>query len=199
MRGSRGASRRGSRSSRPPPGPPLARRYAHASGGSGFPGEVCETGPERTVALEGNAQFLGSRVFATPGGSERILPLSPGYRASAYSRLRWRWRLGIRESTQAPRPAPRKSWICPRHPGRRPSIRRRAGHHGSARTPGSGQDNWVRIFCRQRPGRVRNALTRGPSRRPGTSEEVKLRIARHLRPGHHPDRRRRSCHVGQRP
>ena len=75
---------------------------------------------------------------------------------------------------------------------------RRAGHHGSARTPGSGQDNWLRIFCRQRPGRVRNTLTRGPSRRPGTSEEVKLRIARHLRPGHHPDRRRRSCHVGQR-
>jgi len=32
-------------------------------------------GPERTVALEGNAQFLGSRVFATPGGSERILLL----------------------------------------------------------------------------------------------------------------------------
>jgi hypothetical protein len=25
--------------------------------------------------LEGNAQFLGSRVFATPGGSERILLL----------------------------------------------------------------------------------------------------------------------------
>ena len=40
-----------------------------------FPGEICETGPERTVALEGNAQFLGSRVFATPGGSERILLL----------------------------------------------------------------------------------------------------------------------------
>ena len=78
---------------RSPPGPLLARRYAHASGGSGFPGEVCETGPERTVALEGNAQFVGSRVFATPGGSERILLLSPGYRASAYSRLRWRWRL----------------------------------------------------------------------------------------------------------
>ena len=38
------------------------------SQGSGFTGEVCETGPERAVLLEGNAQFLGSRVFALPGG-----------------------------------------------------------------------------------------------------------------------------------
>jgi hypothetical protein len=35
--------------------------------GSGFTGEVCETGPERAVLLQGNAQFLGSRVFALPG------------------------------------------------------------------------------------------------------------------------------------
>ena len=42
--------------------------HYRAAGGSGFAGEICETGPERTVALEGNAQFLGSRVFATPGG-----------------------------------------------------------------------------------------------------------------------------------
>jgi hypothetical protein len=35
---------------------------------SGFAGEICETDPERTVMPEGNAQFLGSRVFAMPGG-----------------------------------------------------------------------------------------------------------------------------------
>ena len=47
----------------------------HAPGGSGFAGEICETGSERTVMLEGNAQFLGSRVFAMPGGLQRILLL----------------------------------------------------------------------------------------------------------------------------
>jgi hypothetical protein len=49
--------------------------HYRAAGGSGFTGEICETGPERTVMLEGNAQFLSSRVCAMPGGSERILLL----------------------------------------------------------------------------------------------------------------------------
>jgi stearoyl-CoA desaturase (Delta-9 desaturase) len=42
--------------------------HYRAARGSGFTGEVCETVPERTVLLDGGAEFLGSRVFALPGG-----------------------------------------------------------------------------------------------------------------------------------
>jgi hypothetical protein len=38
------------------------------SQGSGFTGEVCETVSERAVLLDGGARFLGSCVFALPGG-----------------------------------------------------------------------------------------------------------------------------------
>jgi len=36
--------------------------------GSDFTGEICETVTERVVTLDGGAQFLGSRLFAVPGG-----------------------------------------------------------------------------------------------------------------------------------
>jgi hypothetical protein len=42
--------------------------YDQAAEGSGFTGEICQTVPECAVLLDGSAQFLGSRVFALPGG-----------------------------------------------------------------------------------------------------------------------------------
>ncbi|MGO9194470.1 MAG: hypothetical protein ACLP8X_39275 [Streptosporangiaceae bacterium] len=52
--------------------------HYQGAGSSGFTGEVCETVAERAVLLDGSAQFLGSRVFAMPGGQQRILLLLDG-------------------------------------------------------------------------------------------------------------------------
>src|ERR1039457_2631726 len=47
-------------------------------GCSDLTGEIFEMVPERAVLPERNAQFLGSRVTALPGGQQRVLPFPDG-------------------------------------------------------------------------------------------------------------------------